>query len=228
MFVEVSMKSVILALLIIFTYPNTIAIDEKNHIEFEYTSEVKIKEESTIDEIESTFESLLVTKKMEKDKNEYADEIREDPNFQKKIQKWKKIFKYAKKKLNEENLPEEFAFIPVVESGLNPKNITGSARGLWQIDEKTGEAFGLKKWDCPYQSTDVAVKYLRYLVDQFDGDIGMALLAYNAGESKIRRLASKYDYQTLMMKKKKLPSITRRYISKCAGVAEVIKELENS
>jgi soluble lytic murein transglycosylase-like protein len=75
-----------------------------------------------------------------------------------------------------------------VESGGNafavsPKN----AKGLMQLTDSTAGMLGVRDvWD-PKENIDGGSRYLRYLLDYFDGDLRLALAAYNAGPAAVDR-----------------------------------------
>lgn len=103
------------------------------------------------------------------------------------------FFPLFEKYLEEYNLPTEIKYLPIIESGLSPVACSPSlAVGLWQFKEKTAQYFGLtvnefidERQD-PELSTIAACKYLSSLYSQF-GDWNLALLAYNAGPSNIKK-----------------------------------------
>jgi membrane-bound lytic murein transglycosylase D len=103
------------------------------------------------------------------------------------------FFPLFEKYLEEFNLPEEIKYLPIIESGLSPFACSPSmAVGLWQFKKETAEYFGLSVNDFlderedPELSTLAACKYLSSLYTQFE-DWDLALLAYNAGPSSIRK-----------------------------------------
>jgi hypothetical protein len=59
------------------------------------------------------------------------------------------------------------------------------ARGLMQLIPSTAIRFGAKDIYDPQQNIEVGVKYMRWLLNKFDGDIRLALAAYNAGEGAV-------------------------------------------
>ncbi|MDQ4122874.1 MAG: lytic transglycosylase domain-containing protein [Acidobacteriota bacterium] len=59
------------------------------------------------------------------------------------------------------------------------------ARGLMQLIPATAVRFGAKDIYDPQQNIEVGVKYMRWLLNKFDGDIRLALAAYNAGENAV-------------------------------------------
>lgn len=78
--------------------------------------------------------------------------------------------------------------IIMAESGYNPTAVSKKgAKGLMQLMPKTAEALGVKDSFNPKHNIDAGVEYFRKLLDQFDGDIELALAAYNAGSRKVRQ-----------------------------------------
>ena len=75
--------------------------------------------------------------------------------------------------------------IIMAESGYNPNAISKrGAKGLMQLMPSTAEALGVEDVFNPEQNISGGVRYFRQLVNRFDGDVKLALAAYNAG-SKI-------------------------------------------
>jgi len=78
--------------------------------------------------------------------------------------------------------------IIMAESGYNPKAISKKgAKGLMQLMPKTAEALGVEDSFNPEDNIDAGVEYFRKLLNRFDGDIELALAAYNAGSRKVRK-----------------------------------------
>ena len=65
------------------------------------------------------------------------------------------------------------------------------ARGLMQLMPPTAVRFGVTNiWD-PKQNIEGGARYMRFLLDLFDGDVRLALAGYNAGEGAVM----KYGYK---------------------------------
>ena len=96
-------------------------------------------------------------------------------------------------------LPMDLALVPMVESAFEPTAVSPKdAAGLWQIIPTTGQEWGLllaEGYDGRldiHTSTDVALRYLRYLNKLFDGDWLLALAAYNAGPRAVQEAMAAY------------------------------------
>jgi len=61
------------------------------------------------------------------------------------------------------------------------------ASGLMQLMPATARRFGVTKIYDPQQNIDAGVKYMRWLLDTFNGDVVLALAGYNAGEGAVMK-----------------------------------------
>ena len=66
-------------------------------------------------------------------------------------------------------------------NALSPKG----ARGLMQLMPGTAARFGVTNIFDPQQNIEGGVKYIRILLNMFDGDVRLALAGYNAGEGAV-------------------------------------------
>ena len=92
------------------------------------------------------------------------------------------------------------------------------ARGLMQLMPFTASRFGVTNiWD-PKQNIEGGARYMRFLLDLFDGDVRLALAGYNAGEGAVK----KYGY--------KVPpySETQEYVRRIGKRYSMIRDPENA
>ncbi|HEY0385309.1 MAG TPA: lytic transglycosylase domain-containing protein [Pyrinomonadaceae bacterium] len=68
-------------------------------------------------------------------------------------------------------------------SAVSPKG----ARGLMQLMPFTAARFGVKDIFDPRQNIEGGARYMRYLLNAFDGDVALALAGYNAGEGAVMK-----------------------------------------
>ncbi len=61
------------------------------------------------------------------------------------------------------------------------------ASGLMQLMPATARRFGVTKIYDPQQNIDAGVKYMRWLLNTFRGDVVLALAGYNAGEGAVMK-----------------------------------------
>jgi Rod binding domain-containing protein len=74
------------------------------------------------------------------------------------------------------------------ESGGNPNaQSSRDAKGLMQLRDSTAAAMGVTKVFDPRENVFGGTKYLRQLLDQFDGDLDLALASYNAGPAAVEK-----------------------------------------
>jgi len=78
------------------------------------------------------------------------------------------------------------------ESGGNPKAVSSAgARGLMQLMPATARRFGVTNSFDPKQNIEGGTKYLRFLLDRFNGDYKLALAGYNAGEANVEKYGNR-------------------------------------
>jgi soluble lytic murein transglycosylase-like protein len=74
------------------------------------------------------------------------------------------------------------------ESGWNPAARSNKgAVGLMQLIPTTAQRFGVNDAYSPQQNVDAGVRYLKVLLERYDGNLDLALAAYNAGEGAVDR-----------------------------------------
>lgn len=69
---------------------------------------------------------------------------------------------------------------------INARSYKG-ASGLMQLMPATARRFGVTSIYDPKQNIDAGVKYMRWLIDTFRGDVVLALAGYNAGEGAVMK-----------------------------------------
>ena len=74
------------------------------------------------------------------------------------------------------------------ESNWNPKAYSHKgAGGLMQLIPTTAQRYGAYDVFNPQQNVDAGVKYLKTLLQRYNGNLDLALAAYNAGEGAVDR-----------------------------------------
>lgn len=90
------------------------------------------------------------------------------------------------------------------ESGYNPNAVSRKgATGLMQLMPKTAQVLKVNDSFNPTENIRGGVRYLRFLLDTFKGDVALALAAYNAGLSRVAKYGGVPPYNE-----------TRTYVAK--------------
>ena len=115
-------------------------------------------------------------------------------NFQAGLDRSQKYLPYIREELRKAGLPEEIAWLAMVESLFTPKIVSrAGAGGMWQFMKSTGKRYNLRmdshvderyNWQ---SATRAAIGYLSDLHNMFNGDWALAISAYNMGEGGIER-----------------------------------------
>ena len=145
-------------------------------------------------------------------------------------------------KLHAAGLPEDLVYLALIESGYDPHAYSRAAAvGMWQLMTGTARGVGLRvDWWVderrdPVRSTDAAIRFLRYLNEQF-GSLYLAAAAYNGGPGRVSRGLTKYaddlegasgeDRFFALAETDYLRAETRNYVPQLIAAALVAKEPE--
>ncbi len=111
--------------------------------------------------------------------------------------------------------PSLIKAVIMAESGYNPRAVSKKgAKGLMQLMPQTAEALGVEDSFNPEHNINGGVRYLSQLVIKFDGDVELALAAYNAGSKKVRKYKGVPPFKA-----------TRYYIKKVIEYQNIYKKL---
>ncbi len=125
------------------------------------------------------------------------------------------------------NLPVELAFVPFVESKLNPTASNAGNVGMWQFQAGTARLMGLQtgpgidERKDPVRATRAAFSYLRRLHGIF-GDWMLALVAYNIGDGRLKQILAA-DGPTRDIWKLNLPVHTRAHMAKLCALWQIAR-----
>jgi soluble lytic murein transglycosylase-like protein len=90
------------------------------------------------------------------------------------------------------------------ESGYNPGAVSPKgAKGLMQLMPRTAQDLKVADSFNPEDNIKGGVRYLRFLLDTFKGDVNLALAAYNAGLARVSQYGGVPPYEE-----------TRNYVAK--------------
>ncbi len=127
--------------------------------------------------------------------------------------------------LKAHNIPEDFKYVAVIESGLSNVVSPAGAVGFWQFIEDTGKKYGLeinKEVDQRYdvkKSTEAACRFFKDAYDEF-GSWTMAAASFNMGtigvEKQIARQKTNNYYNLV------LSDETSRYIARIVAMKTIL------
>ena len=139
-----------------------------------------------------------------------------------------------KEVFQEYGLPEDLAYLAMIESGFNPEaQSPAGARGMWQFIKGTGVRYGLVIDGCtderrdPVKSTRAAARYLLDLYKQF-GSWYLAAASYNCGERRVQKELNKGNHENFweLSAAKCLPSETENYVPQMIAATIIAKNPE--
>jgi membrane-bound lytic murein transglycosylase D len=138
-----------------------------------------------------------------------------------------KLFPIIEPILRAYGIPEDFKYIPLVESGLKEGVSPKGAAGLWQFMPQTARDYGLKVNSTRDErlnvrkSTIAACKYLRELYGEFNSWT-LTAAAYNCGSPRVRHAINRHNrgnYYLMSLNRE-----TASYVYKLIAMKEVIKK----
>ena len=141
-----------------------------------------------------------------------------------------RYFRIIEPILEEEGVPDDFKFLAVAESGLDPRAVSyAGAVGFWQFLRGTAGDYGLEingEVDERYhveRSTYAACDYLKDAYEKF-GSWTMVAAAYNAGMRGVERQAERQkenNYYDLLFVEE-----TQRYVFRIIALKLVLEDPE--
>jgi hypothetical protein len=165
-----------------------------------------------------------VAARMKKTLNRFEYENLQTRVLHLKASKW---FPIIEPILRRYNIPEDFKYIPLVESGLKSGTSHKGASGYWQFMPQTARTFGLKvegdidERQNVHKSTVAACKYLRALYNEFN-NWTLVAAAYNIGENKLWSQIRRQKHRNYF--RMKLNRETATYVYKLVSVKEIIEK----
>ena len=146
------------------------------------------------------------------------------------IKRANKYFPQIEKILVEEDVPLDFKYLALIESGLENVTSPRGAKGFWQIMKTTGKEYGLEinsNVDERYNldlSTRLACKYLKKAKDKF-GSWTLAAAAYNRGINGVQNKISSQNqtaYEDILFGEE-----TKRYVFRIIALKNIVESPES-
>ena len=159
---------------------------------------------------------------------------RQKKTFKRWLARSSKYVPMFQKELREAGLPEDHAYLSMIESGFNQRAYSrAKAVGLWQFMKPTGKEYNLRidryvdERRHAEKSTKAAVAFLSDLYAEF-GDWHLAVAGYNAGGGKIRRGLKRYKADNFwsLAQHRYLKMETKRYVPKLIAAIIIAKDPE--
>jgi hypothetical protein len=142
------------------------------------------------------------------------------------IKRAKRWLPQIEKILKKNNIPEDFKYLPLIESNLMNVISPAEAVGYWQILKTSGKEFGLEisnevdeRYD-PIKATEAACKYLNQSYRKF-GNWTLVAASYNRGMGGVERAIENQgekNYYDLFLNDE-----TSRYVFRIVAIKEIIE-----
>jgi soluble lytic murein transglycosylase-like protein len=162
---------------------------------------------------------MIQTPSEEKSLDAVSEIVLQKPLIEKAKHPYKTIIKKAADRYEID--PALVKAVIMAESNYNPRAISKmGARGLMQLMPATAEALGVEDCFNPEHNIHGGVRYLRQLLDRFDGNIELALAAYNAGSRKVRKYNGIPPFRATQIYIEKVFVYYERYKKEMAGELE--------
>lgn len=133
------------------------------------------------------------TKLMPKEKKNIAVKTGARGFFERGFERMHEHYPKIVKKLEQQGMPHQIAFLPFLESSYSHKATSPvGAVGMWQIMPATGRLFGIKKrvrLRDNKVATDVAIKLLKFNYEML-GDWTLAINAYHSGTGRLLKASN--------------------------------------
>ncbi|WP_010135879.1 lytic transglycosylase domain-containing protein [Ochrovirga pacifica] len=143
------------------------------------------------------------------------------------IKRSKKFFPIIEPILKKNNIPDDFKYLAVIESGLQNVTSPAGAKGFWQLMPATAKEYDLEvnsNVDERYhleKATQAACQYLLKAKEEF-GTWTAAAAAYNVGINGLKRRLEEQkvnSYYDVL-----LPDETSRYIPRIIAIKEILSK----
>lgn len=125
-------------------------------------------------------------------------------------------------------LPVEllWAVVWTESHGKRDARSSAGAVGLGQLMPRTARSQGVWDRTNPFQAVLGAARYLRLQINRFDGDLVLALAAYNAGPGAVRKYGGVPPFRET---RRYVPRVLRRYqaLARCSRAEFVANSIGN-
>lgn len=112
--------------------------------------------------------------------------------------------------------PKLLSAVIQVESQFNPQAVSRTgAVGLMQLMPETAKQLGVQNRYDPSQNIEGGAKYLRYLIERFEGNLEHAIASYNAGPLNVEKYGKVPPFKE-----------TKRYVTKVFDIYKGKKNID--